>query len=388
MNQRIAGKCDKQVTKRPAVLQIFAESTAGPIPAHSRYPSHWLKAGCGDRLRCPLVVTQCPPSVGTSQAKSLAFTLKFEQENSSRKNISTIMTEKFKIALVTVAAGVLAGSVQAAGNNGDLLIGFSDQTHNDVIFDLGPAASLTGGKTWNLGPSGYNLLGDFDLTQVYWGVIGDTLVGSTGYAWATKPVGTLVPGKLAGLTAWGALDTAQTSIFNNFSPAGSSGSTSPGDYVSVDPLNSVTYPNGWNIQTISGTLTTDYHKAYVNPNVQGLTSDNFYQIIANNTAPTLLGGFTLDASGVVTYNVVGNNPPAPKIVSVIRAGTTTTISFTTTNTYTYTLYYTNSAGLGAAVTNWPKSAITVTGPGSGVGGTNQLTDTTVDSARFYRIGAK
>jgi hypothetical protein len=299
------------------------------------------------------------------------------------------MTEKFKLALMAAVTGIMAGSVQAASNNGDLLIGFTDQTHNDVIYDLGPASGLTNGKTWNLGLSGANLLGNFDLTQVYWGVIGDTLVGSTGYAWTTKPPGYPAPGKLAGLTAWSALDTAQSSIFNDFSPYGTSGYSSPGEYVSVDPTDSVNYPNGWNVQTLTGTLTTDYRNAYnKNTNVQGLTSDNFYQIIANNSAPVLLGGFTLDATGVVTYNVLGNTPTAPKIVSVTRVGTTTTISFTTTNTYTYTLYYTNSAGLSTAVTNWPKSAITIAGPGSNMGSTNQLTDTTTDATRFYRVGAK
>jgi len=51
--------------------------------------------------------------------------------------------------------------------------------------------------------------------------------------------------------------------------------------------------------------------------------------------------------------VVASTPPPPKIVSVTRAGATSTIYFTTTNGFTYTLYYTNSAGLTTSVSNWP-----------------------------------
>jgi hypothetical protein len=203
------------------------------------------------------------------------------------------MKKQIKSVALAVAAGVVAASAQAATNNGDLLLGFTDQTHNDVIFDLGPASSLAYGNSWNLGATGFNLLGNLNLGSVYWGVIGDNLVGATGTAWTTKLFGT--PGKLAGLPAWGALDTPITSIFSNF------GSTGPGTSISVDPNNTAAYPNGWNVQTISGTLTTDYHKAYLNPNSQGFVSDSFYQVVADNSAPTLMGYFNLNSSGVITY---------------------------------------------------------------------------------------
>ena len=225
------------------------------------------------------------------------------------------MKNKLKSAALAVVVGAVASSAQAAGNNGDLLLGFTDQTHNDVIFDLGPASSLTYNESWNLGASGLNLLGSYNLGSVYWGVIGDNLVGATGTAWTTKPVGT--PGKLAGLTAWGALDTPITSIFSNFSPVGSSGSTTPGESVSVNPNDTATYPNGWNVQTISGTLTTDYHKAYLNPNTQGYVSASFYQITANNTAPSLQGYFNLDSSGVITYTA--SPVPEPGSLALLTA---------------------------------------------------------------------
>ena len=77
-------------------------------------------------------------------------------------------------------------------------------------------------------------------------------------------------------------------------------------------------------------------------------------------------------------------PPAPAITAITRTNTTAYVSFTTTSgSFTYSLYYTNSAGLGAATTNWPHAA-SVTGDGS----IKTLTDTTTDAARFYRIGVQ
>jgi hypothetical protein len=284
------------------------------------------------------------------------------------------MTKKIKLTLIAVAAGTLAASAPAAGNNGDLLLGFTSQSGNDLIYDLGNASTLTDGKTWNL----TSLLSGFDLTTVEWGVIGDQKISGVGNAWATTPVGNPVPDKLPSISAWGKLDTAQSSIIQNFATAAA------GQSLSIDVLS----PNSWNSQTIVGSLPTQYHNVYLNPNVAGLASDNFYHIVANNSAPVLLGGFSLAANGVVTYNVASANPPtplAPKIVSVTRTGGTTSVFFTTTNgNFTYTLYYTNSAGLTSPVTNWPKSPSTLVGNGN----TNSLTDITTDATRFYRIGVQ
>jgi hypothetical protein len=108
----------------------------------------------------------------------------------------------------------------------------------------------------------------------------------------------------------------------------------------------------------------------------------------NNGAAYYVGYFTLNPNGTMTFtraSTVVAQPPAPKIVSVSRSGTTSTIFFTTTNgTFTYSLYYTNSTGLAAPVTNWPASPTTLTGNGL----TNSLTDTTTDTNRFYRIGVQ
>ncbi len=107
----------------------------------------------------------------------------------------------------------------------------------------------------------------------------------------------------------------------------------------------------------------------------------------NNGAAYYVGYFTLKPDGTMTFtraSVVTAKPPAPTITAITRTGNTANISFTTTNgNFTYSLYYTNSAGLAASVTNWPH-ATSVTGDGS----VKTLSDTATDANRFYRIGVQ
>ena len=79
------------------------------------------------------------------------------------------MIKRFKSVLVAIAVGVVLTSAQAATYNGDLLIGFTTQSGNDVIYDLGAESSLVNGETWNLS----SLLSGYNLNNVNWGVIGD-----------------------------------------------------------------------------------------------------------------------------------------------------------------------------------------------------------------------
>lgn len=112
---------------------------------------------------------------------------------------------------------------------------------------------------------------------------------------------------------------------------------------------------------------------YIDPNSSTTTGAAYY-----------VGYFTLDPAGTMTFTRASTvqAPPAPQIVGISRVGTTSTIFFTTTNgTYTYSLCYTNSAGLNTSVSNWPASPNTIIGNGA----TNQLSDTTTDPFRFYRI---
>lgn len=285
------------------------------------------------------------------------------------------MHKQFKFALLAAVAGAsLTAANAGTAYNGHLIIGFTKSSGNDLIYDIGAASSLTNGQTWDLS----SLLSSYTLSTVNWGVIGDVNSGTPRQAWTTT--GGVVPPAIPNAGTVNAINTAIKSIYQNVSPTAGTG-----NYASV----AVTDDNSWKSQTITPSLTTQYANVIGgNPNVEGLTAASLFYTPGDNTDPQLLGTFTLAANGVVTFNTVANTAPVPKIVAVTRTGNTSTIYFTTTNTFTYSLYFTNSAGLGAATATWAKSASTVTGPGSGVGATNSIADTTTDPIRFYRVSAQ
>lgn len=191
-------------------------------------------------------------------------------------------------AVLSAAALATALSTEAATYTGDLLIGFTSQSGNDFIYDLGQASALTSGETFNLSSG----LAGFNLSTVHWGIIGDKNIGGIRTAWTTT--GGLVPSTIANLSAWTSVDTATKSIYQNFPVGGS------GDSFSILASDD----NSWNQQTIVGSLTTQYHNAYEDPNFIGVGSENFYSLIANGSAPSLAGSFSLGANGSLTFTAV------------------------------------------------------------------------------------
>lgn len=288
------------------------------------------------------------------------------------------MTKANGLVLSLAAAGlaVAATSASAAAYNGDLFVGFTAGVGRDLLFDLGAPTSITDGETWNLN----SLLtdGSFDVSSVQWGVVGSQTVGTTRTAWCTKLSGT--PPVLVSNSGWStAVNQNVLGLYGQFVTAGA------GQSATVDSA----VANSWFQQTVASPNSGSFHISYTNPNATGETNLNFYVITANNTAPTLLGHFSLAANGVVTFTTNSAvtppaNPPVPQIVLLTRTNTTSTIYFSTTNNaaFTYRLYYTNAAGLTAPLTNWAVSATSVTGNGL----TNSITDTSADANRFYRVG--
>ena len=278
------------------------------------------------------------------------------------------MSNQNKFMFLAATAAAFACASQAATYNGDLLIGFTTGVGNDVIYDLGAATSLTDGQTWNLGSQ----LSGFNLNNVSWGVIGDKNISTVRYAWTTTdPLGIAVQ-PVPSTGVWNAIDTALKSIYQNFATAGA------GQSLSI----AASDDNSWYNQTINGVSTSQYVNVYENPNVLGVTTDDYYSTVATNQPPQLVGHFSLAANGVVTFHTGSVVPPAPQL-SITRNGNTATISFATVNGATYTLYYTNSPGLNAPIATWPSSPTTVMGNGQ----TNSIQDTTTDLNRVYRVGA-
>jgi hypothetical protein len=280
------------------------------------------------------------------------------------------MKKMFKAtAVLTLAlAGITAAQAQVT-YNGDLLVGFTIAANNDLVYDLGPESSLTNGYSWNLTAALTAAGLNTSLSSAQWGVVGAKTVSGAKTIWLTSLA---VPDSINnGQYATISPDVA-TLVNNDFTAVGA------GNYAT--PAYGLSY--SWYYETDQGANASSvFTSDYTDPNQGGPGSIAFYSSTATGVV-TNLGTFTLTSGGTLTFNVVASTPPPPKIVSVTRAGATSTIYFTTTNGFTYTLYYTNSAGLTTSVSNWPSLATTVSGNGL----TNSLSDTTTDANRFYRIG--
>lgn len=207
------------------------------------------------------------------------------------------MKRQVRVALLAAAALAVVASTRAATYTGDLLIGFTSQSGNDFILDLGQASTLTSGQSFNLSSQ----LSGFNLSTVHWGVIGDRNVGGVRTAWTTIGAGS--PNTIANLSIWGSIDTATKSIYQNFAVGGANDQFTIG----------ATDDNSWNQQTINGSLTTQYHNAYEDPNFVGTGSANFYSLVANGSAANPLGTFTLSSGGILTFTAV----PEPSTYGIL-----------------------------------------------------------------------
>ena len=179
----------------------------------------------------------------------------------------------------------------------------------------------------------------------------------------------------------------------------------------------VAYPTPPTVATVAAgaiTTTNALLNATVNPNADGTTLYFQYGLTTSygsssmtNIVGTTSGSYGLSVSNLIAgttyhfraaaYNHAGTNYGSdlsfttasggglavPVITGFGRTNGISYVSFSTGNSGTYTLRGTNSAGLGAARTNWP--AIVSVG---GNGLTNTLPDTTASPNKFYLITAQ
>lgn len=290
------------------------------------------------------------------------------------------MIKRFKLVLMVVVVRAVVATAQAGVTPypaGDLLIGFTDGQHFDVVYDLGKASALTDGETWKFGSSGLNLTTNYNLSTVQWGVIGDNR--PSGFVWTTT--GGSTPGSVYSLVF--GLDTVMRTIYETMNSPGG-----VGEYETFTP----TDPDGWNQETINGIGPNQYIDVYENPNVIGEVSASFYYLTDSeqtgngDTTPALLGTFTLASTGVVTYNTnTVVSTPAP-VASFSGSPTNLFVSqsvvFTNTsaNTFTNSIWSFGDGNMatnttGANVTNKYNVAgtFTVSLTVSGTGGANMAT---------------
>lgn len=206
------------------------------------------------------------------------------------------MKNQLKAALLTVAVAAAAFSSQAATYNGDLIIGFTVQSGNDLMYDLGSVSSLVNGETWNLN----SLLGaSLNTSTVKWGVIGTDYNNGKGYSTKVGVNTALTANKLVGA------DTAITGMVGLF---GGSGIAGPSIAAGQSLSGSSTLANNWNPQT-TGSAVTAWKTKWENPNTTGYSTVSFFQA-TDAGVTTQLGSFSFANDGIVTYNAVAVPEPA------------------------------------------------------------------------------
>jgi hypothetical protein len=102
-----------------------------------------------------------------------------------------------------------------------------------------------------------------------------------------------------------------------------------------------------------------------------------------DTPGALLGYFTLQPSGSMTFTAAGGvtPPPPPQITAILRTNGVTQVFLATATNATYSLLGVAEAGLGTTVTNWPVVGVSVPGTGQ----TITLPDPSSDAVRFYSV---
>jgi hypothetical protein len=116
----------------------------------------------------------------------------------------------------------------------------------------------------------------------------------------------------------------------------------------------------------------------------GVRSD-FYELRPGSGPGTYLGYFELRPDGELSLVPAGSIPsvPRPTITGFARSGGTNFFTFDTTSNVTYSVLFTNTAGLGAALTNWPAATPAIPGTGQAV----IFSEPVSEADRFYVIRA-
>jgi hypothetical protein len=207
------------------------------------------------------------------------------------------MKQLYKAALLATL-GLAAATVANAETYGDFIAGFTTQSGNDQLVDIGNIATLVNGESWTATQLGISAS---SVSSYSWGIIGDASksdgIAGTSSTYDTIWSTSLVVPSTATEGTFGYFDSGVNSILASF--PGGQYDTNPGNQLSI----ASSADNSWNIQTINGTLTTDIVNSFGNPNTTGATSDPIWQVTANASGPVELGEFTLNNAGTLTYTV-------------------------------------------------------------------------------------
>jgi hypothetical protein len=211
------------------------------------------------------------------------------------------MKKQIKSALLAAAAvGALASAAQATTYNGDLIIGFTATTGNDVVYDLGAVSQFSSGQSWSLGSillSGTTGVGVgssassasvANLNGVQWGVVGSA--SSPRSIFSSIDPNAAPPATIPGASGWSSIDSNVRTIYQNMPSAAA------GQHFQV----LATDTTSWNGQTVAGGG-NDFLDNYGSPNITGLGTEALYDTLANGSDPTYIGRLDLLANGTVNF---------------------------------------------------------------------------------------
>jgi hypothetical protein len=296
------------------------------------------------------------------------------------------LTTLAAVAVLTLASG----AAQAQFTTNDLYLGFnSDAAQSDYIIDLGQAKSTVG-------------VGGSTVVDL------STLISSSTFNSVFQTGANGVNVAVVGARNGGTPDVYATQVRVGGGSPGTPGSALTGLSVSGATLAAASVTLTGNPWPTAGNSTVDSTKSYTANVGPELVGGNFYSAsgvdpfgtfdssaviyldlwyAVPNKAYAYQGYFTVDLSGAtakLTFtpkDAPGSTPPPQPALSITRTGAVSYVSFLSANNASYNLCYTNSAGLGTAVSNWPSLSVTITGNGL----TNTFQDTTTDPIRFYRV---
>ena len=144
-------------------------------------------------------------------------------------------------------------------------------------------------------------------------------------------------------------------------------------------------PNAANLEVttpgnFSGMVRSDLYE------VRPLTTATGMTVVDPHTGTSGLGWyigyFEFKSDGTMTFTREAASTVPPQVpLSFARTNDVSTISFVSSSSVTYKLFFTNAAGLGVAVSNWPSQSGTISGDGTA----KSFQDTTTDPMRFYRV---
>jgi hypothetical protein len=199
------------------------------------------------------------------------------------------MKSSYKLALLA-ALGLASVTAAQAQYSGDLLVGIYDPAlANTYVYDLG-TVSPTDGQTWDLssltptiGSAGF---GSTLSLADQWGVVG-YLTGASDTLYASGAVGGAMPPTIKNNNHFNASGTVINTI------GGSPGSQPVNSYSGTGP--------DWYSQTLNGGLLASLG---YNINVPTDNTALLWQVVADNSAPSAAGAFSLNyQTEVLTYSV-------------------------------------------------------------------------------------